>query len=78
MTKKMNSILTPRINSRPKANLGEEFDIGGMRALELGQDYCRAQRWFESLSVPIQQDWLSIARSENFLDAWKAFRRKCE
>ena len=38
----------------------------------------QAQEWFDALSDSDRQVWLTIARSENFLDAWKAFRRKCK
>jgi hypothetical protein len=78
MMKKMNSILTPRIKAKGTEPRGAGYEIGGMRALELGQEYSRAQRWFDSLSDSDRQDWLNIARSENLLDAWKAFQRKCE
>lgn len=76
MNKKMNSMLAPRLNASSKKEAN--FEIGGIRALEIGQEFRRAKMWFDALSEAEQQDWLTIARSENLLDAWNAFQRKCK
>lgn len=77
MNKKMNSMLAPRFNA-PSKKMEPNFEIGGICALEIGQEFRRAKMWFDALSNPDQQDWLTIARSENPLDAWKAFKRNCK
>ena len=76
MNKKMNSMLAPRFNA-PSIKEAT-FEIGGMHALELGQEFRRARTWFEALSSADQQDWLTIAKSESLLNAWKAFKRSCQ
>lgn len=74
--KRLSARLSPRFDAPSKKEA--TFDIGGMCALKWGQESRQAREWFDALSDSDRQVWLTIARSENMLDAWKAFKRKCE
>lgn len=71
---KLTSLLGQKSRPSPSQKPDKRFELGQMCAIEIGDEYRRAKIWFDALSESDKEDWLNIARSEKFIDAWKAFK----
>jgi hypothetical protein len=72
----LTSILGQKMGSSPSKKPVKKFEIGKMCALENADEYRRAKNWFDALSESDKVDWLNIARSERFIDAWSAYKSR--